>query len=63
MVQKIVPCISPNKNSSGESENERVDNKYVHSFQAINSLRAIPTKWSNTLNNLSPTADELFECV
>ena len=29
----------------------------------LNPLSANPTKWSNTLNNSSAVADELFECV
>ena len=29
----------------------------------LNPLSANPTKWSNTLNNFSAAADELFECL
>ena len=29
----------------------------------VNPLSANPTKWSNTLNNSSAVADELFECI
>ena len=45
-----------------------LDLKYVNpnlqtNFNNLNLLSANPTKWSNTLNNLSAFADELFECV
>ena len=32
-------------------------------WNQLNSLGAIPTKWSNTPKRLSVIADELFECV
>ena len=41
-------------------------NLFMNTFTLIfvfNPLSANPTNWLNTLNNLSATADELFECV
>ena len=36
---------------------------HIWSILNLNPLSINPTKWSNTLNNSSAAADELFECV